>query len=176
MRDIKFRAWDGEKMRYPNLINTSFTVGPLTCYTTDNLEPGFFDTEQLMQFTGLTDKNGVEIYEGDVLRYRYPRDMSGKDIVEFDEVVEWENTTDFMGFGIHQLMEHEIIGNTYQHPELLRRLRLCAGRSDVRICTQLNSICSLDLFVRRGLHKTVCYMLFFLCCGASRQIIKLFKL
>jgi len=51
-------------------------------------------------------------------------------------------------------------------------LRLCAGRYIAWLCTWLNLICSLDLFVRRGLHKTVCYMLFFLCCGASRQIIK----
>jgi hypothetical protein len=59
MREIKFRAWDGEKMIFPSDPDTysKFVRGELVC-------PGVI----LMQYTGLEDKNGKEIYEGDIVR------------------------------------------------------------------------------------------------------------
>ena len=52
MREIKFRAWDNyeKKMWYPR------TIGE-----------GFIKMSGLMQFTGMLDKNGVEIYESDII-------------------------------------------------------------------------------------------------------------
>lgn len=58
MREIKFRAWNGE-MIYPD----NRLIGGLKSY--DILQR----FSNIMQFTGLLDKNGKEIYEGDILRF-----------------------------------------------------------------------------------------------------------
>jgi formylmethanofuran dehydrogenase subunit C len=92
-REIKFRVWDGEKM-------TFFPLG----ISMSNLEYG-----KVMQFTGVKDKNGKEIYEGDILN--------------FDGLVEFKNGS-FIVNGWEPLGEmatekQEIIGNIYENPELL---------------------------------------------------------
>ena len=75
----------------------------------------------IMQYTGLKDKNGKEIYEGDIVKgywYDHPK----------PEVMDIEWSDHFYGFtitkyplGIHGLHDLEIIGNIYQNPELLEK-------------------------------------------------------
>ena len=129
MRDIKFRAWDGEKMRSPNLINTSNSLSPLTCYTIDDLEPGHFDVDNLMQFTGMYDKNGKEIYEGDIVKV-WGDDKNIATIFYKCAcfMLEWHDGSNYDLLGWYSFKrgaasdpkDFEVIGNIHENPELLK--------------------------------------------------------
>lgn len=116
MRDIKFRVWEkpntmylGE-MRYIDLYwfeeEGIREVGDRRDYY------------ELMQFTGLKDKNSKEIYECDVLGLDDPTDKS-KCIVEF---VEAAFRLNIMGSGVYYLdwSDWIVIGNIYENPKLLK--------------------------------------------------------
>lgn len=126
MREFKFRAYekDSDEMFYPDTTNNNeyffsgFIDGVLKVATS----PYSDDKDYiLMQYTGLIDKNGKEIYEGDIVT-RTINDkyyLTGK--VVMDEgatmIVRGEEsmflTTNFRGH------KNEVIGNIYETPELL---------------------------------------------------------
>lgn len=119
MREIKFRAWDVEDKEMVDDIYTG------TDDFTDMLNETFKywqDEElgnlKLMQFTGLKDKNGKEIYEGDVLNVKGIC-FSGVEVVE--DMVEW--LQDY-GYGLEEqgnYQEMEVVGNIYQNPGLVKK-------------------------------------------------------
>jgi uncharacterized phage protein (TIGR01671 family) len=116
-RVIKFRAWDSET----NTVTPDATIPELV---TRAVEHGrsivAWEKLELMQYTGLKDKNGVEIYEGDVVKakgfepeiYEVVFDRGGFCLKNGDA---WDNPD------IKYVEEEhgEVIGNIYQHPELL---------------------------------------------------------
>ena len=116
MREIKFRAWSKvlNVMNYQYefggyfLIERGQPLGKVLC----NKENIF----ELMQFTGLKDKNGKEIYEGDICRA--PHDFGPGGFHERQFTVKFDLASGYQWnyWDIHDL---EVIGNIYENPELL---------------------------------------------------------
>jgi uncharacterized phage protein (TIGR01671 family) len=100
-REIKFRDYElvENVMRY-------FTLD-----TYDRYEHDCFGN--IMQFTGLKDKNGIEIYEGDIL--------DTKCVVSFnDGMFGIFDKHNYMGLNSYMSKFREVIGNIYENPELLQ--------------------------------------------------------
>ena len=123
MREFKFRAWIKELNRMANSVVTIYYDPPKPSILVDVSHPdyelfeGSFDDIILMQYTGLNDKKGVEIYEGDIVNLlnKYGRIISLKNVVEL---------ADFLGGHYYQTHMggstiYEVIGNIYDNPELL---------------------------------------------------------
>lgn len=126
-REIKFRAWHREDKQMLTIVNLSFMKWAATeqyeveCQGFDaagNHRGKFaLDEVELMQFTGLKDKNGKEIYEGDIVE-----DTIGPMVVEWDNqevgfvfVNKEDEAQQYVMYP-----ELKIIGNIYENPELLK--------------------------------------------------------
>lgn len=156
MREIKFRAWDKKrkKMWYPEDMQHGDMVDPNNCgdlmycdieqlaigadgtiYILDecgNYEyPGNIGEEyELMQFTGLKDKNEKEIYEGDIILYQIGSEYECKAVVKWENggfTFVWYGKTkgsylpEFWYYPTDGMIT-EVIGNKFQNPELLEEV------------------------------------------------------
>ncbi len=108
MRQVKFRYWNGSKV-----LNQEAIINHLNKYIARN-------DKHLMQFTGLFDKQGVEIYEGDIVKFKVR--IIGDRYEEENLSVIYKNGC-FIIKNTHILsdwyMYCKVIGNIYQNPELL---------------------------------------------------------
>lgn len=121
----KLRAWDkqDERMSYGEVEYFDDSIN----YRFDHFCTGADEDVEFMQSTGLKDKNGVEIYEGDVINYRNsfrnPMTGSGSLSINRDFKIIFENGEfKAKGFDIRLkniLSYSEVIGNIYENPELL---------------------------------------------------------
>lgn len=115
MREIKFRAWDDTKSRWviqTDLIRISLDGDIYYCDDRPNLRNDLI----IQQFTGLCDKNGNEIYEGDVVKHReHWSDNRTKSLVYYTEYGYFEP------FGCSDWAvlssDVEVVGNIYENPE-----------------------------------------------------------
>lgn len=128
MREIKFRAWDSVNKRMIQWdeigIELEDGYGCVTRYIRyydGTVETEEIDDFNLMQYTGLKDKHGQEIYEGDIYKNVY--NVIWK--IYYDE-----KTASFRADAINRdykgsrftdgkYPEGEVIGNIHEHPELL---------------------------------------------------------
>lgn len=137
----KFRAWDKKTETIQEIESISFKEKKLVIdqksvawFNSDYIRN--FDEVELMQSTGLKDKNGVEIFEGDYLRRKVHIVMLGTDLNEWvDETVRvewkyggWHIGEDLLEFSLEAGTDSRtgcyqtalgVIGNIYENPELL---------------------------------------------------------
>lgn len=108
MREIKFRVWDADKKTMCPVDGLHFSG----------------ETNRLMQYTGVKDKNGVEIYEGDIIRGHTGR-------YQVDCVVRWSRGNcgfiaeptiterTYLCLNPGSTKSYEVIGNIYENPEMV---------------------------------------------------------
>lgn len=120
-RPIKFRAWEKPAEKFAGKMWYDNDLG----FIGYCLSFAHKDEYEVMQFTGLLDKNGKEIYEDDIVRIRHPRDVGG----DFEDTVGRVFYDDELGGFYHGNSEGrppkrfweycEVIGNIYENPELI---------------------------------------------------------
>jgi len=136
MRELKFRAWIEEQ-------NYMAVQGTPDLETLSSFMHHYSDNSILMQFTGLIDKNGKEVYEGDIIKWKETRfwnkeqEEKGvamprffKSVVVYGDAEFLVSSTQefdtplccfFRGEDIHNPFDYkaEVIGNIHENPELL---------------------------------------------------------
>ena len=133
MREIKFRAWDNWTSKFVDndnpyhddlLIDLDGTLREL-CSDEGGMDICRADEGRfiLMQYTGLKDKNGKEIYEGDVLSYDEPDYASLTVVVEWGDggfIIKWLHNNAESPIFSYPTNLLEVIGNIYENKGLLK--------------------------------------------------------
>lgn len=132
-KEIKFRAWDGERFRSNFIVHSENGMAMIHRW-----ENEFMHDWIVEQYTGIKDKNGIEIYEGDIIsadRYLFIDEdqQNYVGIVEFlppafaytlkcvnsDKRGVSEGAVELLG----EDFDLEVIGNIHENPELLEHIR-----------------------------------------------------
>ena len=129
MRPFKFRAWD-TKEKYMDYIDDFYWFEEEGVH--DSSGEGHDSNYILMQFTGLKDINGVDIYEGDIIigfggeLCQGAREFEIEGVITFSEGCFWiasKGIEDYECSLLHEALEHmeiQVIGNVFEDGELLK--------------------------------------------------------
>ena len=127
-RQIKFRAWDGQRKRFSYFHLHQFGIDipiesyyPVALHRSDDYELYRLEYQdvEFCQYTGLLDCNGKEIFEGDILDFD-EREWGGRfkpEVVWMENIIgDWN----YCG-SLSDVKEwRRVIGNIYENPELLK--------------------------------------------------------
>jgi len=120
MRSIKFRVWDARRQKwYHKIIEWAFDKPKGSIGQLPELPEGTI----ISQFTGLLDKQGKEIYEGDIVTADYLVMTSRYKVTIEDghtQLVHVRNNTLRFFLSKDNIEVYEVIGNIYENPELLK--------------------------------------------------------
>ena len=134
MHNLKFRAWDIANKEMLKVDIIDFFLEQIRILQKDaSCFSMKFKNVEIMQSTGFHDKNGVEIFEGDIINSGYL--FKGSPFEEEDEYEEEKGVVEFFNCGFNiEFKNHtnlfidiilscedlEVIGNIYENPELLK--------------------------------------------------------
>ena len=124
-RPIKFRVWDKRETKGMSTQNMLYDA-QLHDFWEDFVDyPGY----ELMQYTGLTDKNKNLIYEGDIVKFSrlFEKERKIKELKSFVRFHNGQFGFDLIGFNdmFFTLSDEcgiEVIGNIFEHSELLKTI------------------------------------------------------
>lgn len=122
-REIKFRAWDKENQKMMKVSSLHLENKEIS--VKENGTFHLFRMKDLMQYTGVKDKNGTEIYEGDIVKI-----LKSEGYGEYYEQVKYTGkieccVSEFrvqplnLRLSDESIVEIEVVGNVCEHPELL---------------------------------------------------------
>lgn len=112
MREIKFRTWDKKEKKF-------WYFNPVDGLFTNRKEKDEY-LKVIQQYTGLRDKNGKEIYEGDIIKY-----SMGGTMQKNPAIVDIKELYGLLGdycdpYYATDKKDFEVIGNIYENPSLLK--------------------------------------------------------
>ena len=132
MREAKLKAWVKERKIMADVLIINYKEStvqlPIETDVTDDYwwdeTVWSFEEIELLQYTGLNDKNGKEIYEGDVVKYldgefSFIAKVAWSDWMWYLEGINPKESFMFDDVADNETADVEIIGNIYEHPHLL---------------------------------------------------------